>query len=29
VEVMQNQRFTDLDAWKEYQAQVLGQTQET
>ena len=29
VEVMQNQRLSDLDAWKEYQAQVLGQTQET
>jgi len=29
VEVMQNQRFSDLDAWKEYQAQVIGQTKET
>jgi len=29
VEVMQNQRFSDLDAWKEYQAEVIGQTKET
>src|SRR6266508_4862433 len=29
VEMMQNQRFSDLDAWKEYQAQVIGQTKET
>ena len=29
VEMMQNQRFSDLDAWKEYQAQIIGQTKET
>ncbi len=29
VEMMQNQRFSDLDTWKEYQAQVIGQTKET
>ncbi len=29
VEVMQHQRFSDLDAWKEYQALVIGQTKET
>ena len=29
VETMQNQRFSDLDAWKKYQAQVIRQTAET
>ena len=29
VEAMQHQRFTDLDAWKQYQAQVIQQTNET
>jgi hypothetical protein len=29
VEEMQNQRIGDLDAWKEYQAQVIARTSET
>ena len=29
VAVMQNQRLSNLDAWKEYQAQVIGQTTKT
>ncbi len=29
VAVMQNQRFSNLDAWKQYQAQVIGQTTKT
>ncbi len=27
--MMQNQRLSNLDAWKEYQAQVIGQTTKT
>lgn len=29
VEVMQGQRFSNLDAWKEYQTQVISQTKAT